>query len=121
MYYVTPKAGERFYLRLLLNSVKGATSFAKLRTFQEAEMLNFRQACLARGLLTDDNEWHQCLTEGAQMATGYQLRLLFVTILRECSPSDPVNLWHLHRVHICDDLHHYLTSHNIRADPTQVC
>src|SRR5271168_1396472 len=79
----------------------------------------FHAACLARGLLEDDNEWRQCLQEASHMATGHQLRNLFVTILRDCSPSDPLALWVGFRVHICDDLHHALHSHNIIPDPTQ--
>ena len=81
MYFVTVKAGERFYLRLLLTVVKGATSFEVLQTYNGVTYPTFRQACLACGLLADDNEWHQCLTEAAMMATGYQLRMLFATIL----------------------------------------
>src|SRR6266403_1572611 len=34
MYYAHPSSGERFYLRLLLTSVKGATSFEDLHSFQ---------------------------------------------------------------------------------------
>ena len=34
MYYAHPSSGERFYLRLLLTVVTGATSFEDLRTFQ---------------------------------------------------------------------------------------
>ena len=33
MYFVTVKAGERFYLRLLLTAVKGATSFEDLQIY----------------------------------------------------------------------------------------
>ena len=91
--YITPKAGKHFYLRLLLTAVKGATSFEDLRTYNTVTAPIFQQACLARGLLADDNEWHQCLTEAGAIATGYQLRLLFVTILYKCSPSSPVFLW----------------------------
>ena len=119
MYYVTLKTGERFYLWLLLTAVKGATSFEDLRTFAGVTAPNFQQACLACGLLADDNEWHQCLTEAGVMASGYQLRLLFVTILHECNPSSPGVLWDQHKALICDDLHHTLHTHSIRVDPTK--
>ena len=33
LYYVNPAEGERFYLRILLMTVKGATSYADLRTY----------------------------------------------------------------------------------------
>ena len=81
MYYAHPGSGERFYLRTLLTTVKGATSFEDLRRVDGGDPLpTFHQACLARGLLEDDNEWRQCLQEAAHMASGHQLRNLFVTI-----------------------------------------
>jgi PIF1-like helicase/Helicase len=118
MYYVPPTAGERYYLRLLLTAVKGPTSFDDLRTFQGNIAPSFREACLARGLLENDQEWEQCLEEGKSMATGYQLRVLFVTILRDCAPSNPVQLWNTYWPHICDDLRYHLQHNNIRVNPT---
>jgi hypothetical protein len=105
MYYAHPGSGEHFYLRTLLATVKGATMFEDLRHVDGGDPLpTFHQACLACGSLEDDNEWRQCLQEAAHIASGYQLRNLFVTILRDCSPSDPLALWLEFRVHICDDL-----------------
>ena len=119
MYYAHPNSGERFYLRTLLTSIKGATSFENLRTVNGITHPTFHAACLAHGLLEDDNEWRQCLQEAAHMASGHQLRNLFVTILGDCSPSDPLALWMEFRVNICDDLQHALHSRNIIHDPTQ--
>ena len=82
-------------------------------------LTTFHQACLACGLLEDDNEWRQCLQKAAHMASVHQLRNLFVTILCDCSPSDPLALWLEFRVHICDDLRHALHSKNIVLDPTE--
>jgi hypothetical protein len=118
MYYAQPTAGERFYLRLLLTAVKGPTSFENLCTFQNIVAPSFREACLARGLLENDQEWLQCLEEAKSMATGRQLRELFVTILRDCAPSDPANLWNTYWPHICDDLRYQLQHNNIRINPT---
>jgi hypothetical protein len=64
---------ERFYLRLLLTCVKGATSFEDLYTFDEVRHTSFKAACIARGLLDDDGEWHQCLNEAKYMQVGQQL------------------------------------------------
>ena len=119
MYYAHPSAGERFYLRTLLSAVKGATSFDDLKTVDGNQLPSFHAACLAWGLLEDDNEWRQCLQEAAQMASGHQLCNLFVTILRDCSPSDPLALWLEFRVNICDDLQHSLQSRNIIDNPTE--
>lgn len=54
VYYASPSAGERFFLRLLLAHVPGATSYEHLRTTGRstpAETLHptYKDACLARG------------------------------------------------------------------------
>ena len=57
---------------------------------------------MARGLLEDDKEWKECLREASQIQTGYQLQMLFVTILQDCNPSYPDELWNEFKEHICD-------------------
>src|SRR5277367_4315794 len=54
------------------------------------------------------------------MASGHQLRNLFVTILHDCSPSDPLALWLQFRANICDDIHHTLQSRAIINNPSEV-
>ena len=79
----------------------------------------FREACLARGLLENDNEWKLCLEEAAVMQTGHQLRQLFATIIRENWPlNDPLSLWDRFKGSICDDVRHKLIHKGI-PDPTQ--
>jgi hypothetical protein len=56
MYYAHPTSGERYYLRMLLNCVKGATSYEHLRTMDGKVHNTFKNACIAMGLLVDDNE-----------------------------------------------------------------
>jgi len=77
---VHPKDRERFCLRLLLLHVKGATDYADLRSVpwmnNGEPFLSYREAALARGLLTDDNEWQDCLQEAAVYRLGPQLRHL---------------------------------------------
>ncbi len=63
MYYAHPTSGERYYLRMFLNCVKGATSDEHLRTVDGTKHDTFKDACIAMGLLEDDNEWHQALEE----------------------------------------------------------
>ena len=121
MYYAHASSGERFYLRLLLTVVRGATSYQNLRTVGDRVCLSFREACIARGLLEDDNEWHQCLEEAKHMAIGHQMRHLFVTILIDCSPADPRALWNTFWRDICDDLKYQLQNHVFQnnVEPTE--
>ena len=57
MYFASPAQGEQFYLRLLLTTVAGATSFANLRKVYNIQYATFKEACHALGLLENDNEW----------------------------------------------------------------
>jgi hypothetical protein len=113
MYFVSPTAGERFYLRTLLSVVPGPRSFEDLRTYHTVTYPTFRDACLARGLLEDDGEWRQCLEEAAFMQTGTQLRQLFAMLLVFCQPSRPEDLWARYATSICDDLRRRLMRHNV--------
>ncbi|PIA41356.1 hypothetical protein AQUCO_02200045v1 [Aquilegia coerulea] len=69
MYFANPNSGERFYLRLLLTVVKGPSSFESLYSVDGIEHKTYREACIARGLLEDDNEWDKCLEEAVIMKT----------------------------------------------------
>ena len=86
MYFVHPSAGEHFYLRMLLTTVKGPESWEHLRTFNGEVHPNYKEACLARGLLEDDGEWNQCLQEAGNMQSGHQLHSLFAIMLIWCKP-----------------------------------
>jgi len=65
---------------------------------------NFQTACVTLGLLEDDREWIDCLTEAFVVAAGPQLRALFVTALVYGPIADPAALWDRFAANICDDL-----------------
>ena len=108
MVYVTPTAGEKFHLRMLLMVVKGPRSFDDLRTVNGELCNTFHDACLKRGLLEDDGEWEICMRDAAEIQTGSQLRHLFTTLILFCTPARPDTLWINFRHKICDDLRHKL-------------
>jgi hypothetical protein len=70
MYYAHLTSDERYYLRMMLNCVKGAISYKHLRTVDGKEHDTFKDACIAMGLLVDDNEWYQALEEAGVWASG---------------------------------------------------
>ncbi|GMP26453.1 hypothetical protein CsSME_00002878 [Camellia sinensis var. sinensis] len=119
MYFASPNCGERFYLRLLLTVVKGPKSFQSLRTVDNVVHDTFKLACVARGLLEDDEEWMQCLKEVAVIKNRYQLRRLFSIILTQCSPLNPCSLWNQFSTHICDDLTHKICTLFVISKPTE--
>ncbi len=61
IYYAHPTLGECYYLRMLLNYVKGVTTYEHLLTVDGIEHNTFKDACIVMGLLANDNEWHQAL------------------------------------------------------------
>ena len=57
MYTVSLKEEERFYLRILLLHVPGATSFQSIRTVNGVVCKTFKEAASTRGFLQTDEEW----------------------------------------------------------------
>jgi len=49
----------------------------------------FKDACIAMGLLANDNEWHQALEETVVWASGRQLRDMFASMLMFCEVTNP--------------------------------
>ena len=105
-YFIHPSKGELYFLRLLLNHVRGAGDFDDFLWVPGRQGLsaNYRDACLARGLLEGDEEWDRCLTEAATFQMGQQLRCLFAQLLLFCNPSSPLQLWRQHWDQLTDDV-----------------
>ncbi|XP_062189934.1 uncharacterized protein LOC133892964 [Phragmites australis] len=106
IYYAHPASGERYYLRMLLNTVKGCTSYEDIRTVAGVIHPTFKSACQALGFLDDDNEWIECINEAANWATGIQLRQLFTTIMCHCEVTDPKLLWESTWEALSEDIQH---------------
>ena len=106
IYTVSPRAGECYFLRLLLNEVIGPSSFEDLRRFQGQVFSTYREACLARGLLENDQHLHQALQEAVVTQSPSNLRSLFGIILTACEPSNPVELWTAFRDALSEDFLH---------------
>jgi hypothetical protein len=103
MYFVHVASGERFYLRLLLTVVAGATLFENLRTIDGVVYPTFQAACGAMGLLQDDHEWDACLREACVDQNADRLRKLFVILLFFCAPLHPEHLWARYRDEMSHD------------------
>jgi len=89
---------------MLLNCIKGATSYEHLRTVDGTEHDTFKDACIVMGLLEDDNEWHQALEEVNIWALGRQLRDMFVSMLMFCEVMNHKQLWDAHWESLSDDI-----------------
>ena len=61
VYIVHPRHAECYFLRLLLHTVKGPTSFDDLKVADGQLCETYRQACQQLGLLQDDSHWRNTL------------------------------------------------------------
>ncbi|XP_035837612.1 uncharacterized protein LOC110893035 [Helianthus annuus] len=91
--YCNPAVGPKYYLRMLLGIVRGPRSFEEIKTVDGVVYATFKEACYAYGLLNDDKEWNDALSEAKLWASGSQLRELFVTMLLFCEVNRPAQLW----------------------------
>ena len=105
-YYIHPNSGELYYLRLLLNHKKGATSFESIRTINDITHPTFQSTCNALGLLGDDKEWNESILEAAFISTSTQLRQLFILLLLFCNVNDPIKFYNKHRKLMTEDIVH---------------
>lgn len=90
---ISPSAGEGYFLRILLNKVKGPKSFDDILTVNGHKYNTFRQACYAAGLLDDDTEYVEGIQEASHAGSGHYLRCLFATMLTSNSLSRPDYVW----------------------------
>ena len=54
IYYAHPASGQKYYMRMLLNVVKGCTSFEDIRKVNGVVYKSYKAACEALGFLDDD-------------------------------------------------------------------
>ncbi|KAF8059640.1 hypothetical protein N665_1227s0016 [Sinapis alba] len=90
---IHPSSGDRYYLRILINKIKGPRSYVELKTYNDVTYPDYKSVCAARGFLDNDIEWHETMAESASFAAPYQLRDMFVTFLIYCSVASPKDLW----------------------------
>jgi len=112
MYFVQPSEGERYYLRILFTHVIGATCFEDIKTTHRPHTFTtivhptFKAACLARGLLQDDVEWDQCLSEVAGVQVPSSLQQLFASLLIFNNVTNLGRLWDMHKGALTEDFLH---------------
>ena len=97
---------------MLLTIFRGATCFDDLRTFHGTLFPTFREACCAKGLVSDNSEWDDALTEVATWATGAQLRSMFCSMLMYNKIGQSNVLWEGHWEDMTADLERRLQRDN---------
>ncbi|TVU21988.1 hypothetical protein EJB05_31660, partial [Eragrostis curvula] len=100
---VFPSEGERYYLRLLLTHVRGATSWKSLRTVRGVTCETFREACDHAGLLLSDSYLDDTLTECAIWKMPSSFRQLFAIIMVFSEANNIRKLWEKHFDSLSED------------------
>jgi ATP-dependent DNA helicase PIF1 len=90
---------------MLLNNdqTKTAVSFAHIRTVGGVLCATYQDACRARGLLRDDNEWDALMRDANEYMGSKHLRIFFCTLLEHCQISHPAQLFLQHHLTMEDD------------------
>ena len=102
--YVHPASRELYFLRLLLNHVRGALTFDYLKNVSGVVHPTFQLACKTLGLLGDDKEWEDVFCEAMATATSPQIRNLFVSVILFCDVADPEVLFNKFWRSMYDDI-----------------
>lgn len=113
LYTVHPNNAECYYLRLLLHTVRGPTSFAELRKVDDLENPTFQAACRARHLLDGYQHWVDALAEACVSDSPHRLRHLFAILLTFCGQSDAGQLWQKYKDAFAED---FLRQQNINSE-----
>ncbi|CAH9127716.1 unnamed protein product, partial [Cuscuta epithymum] len=108
IYYVPPGCGESYYMRCLLNHIRGVTCHEDLRTINGVLYNSYRETCYALGLLDDDKEFVDGFTEASDFATAFALRILFVILLWSESMSRPEFVWEKCWIYMAEDIQYKL-------------
>ncbi|KAK9057542.1 hypothetical protein SSX86_022378 [Deinandra increscens subsp. villosa] len=124
IYFVCPSMGERYYLRMLLNHVRGPLSLEDIRTVDGVLHPMYRSACKALNLLGDDIEWVESIHEASQWKLGNQLRQLFATILMFCTVTDYAQFFSECLPFLSEDIirrqHNLLQNENVEILPEEI-
>jgi len=80
--YILPRSRELYYLKIALNYKKKCCNYDNIKTVNEIIYKTYKEACYAMGLLADDKKFINTIIEANNLASGIQLRRLFVTLLR---------------------------------------
>ncbi|KAG5049364.1 hypothetical protein JHK85_010467 [Glycine max] len=109
--WIPPTTGELFYLRMMLTTSKGPTSFEDIRTVAYVIYPTYREACFAMGFLQDDREFVEAIKEAKDWGTTNYLRKLFVIMLLTGSITKPEELWNQTWHWLVEDIaYHYTKS-----------
>ena len=75
--------------------------------------MTFLEACLALGLIDDNEQWSRAMQEAVSWMMPGSIRLLFVRILIHCPPVHPDELWENFKDALSEDFLRLYGDHTI--------
>ncbi|KAH9622346.1 hypothetical protein KSS87_022355, partial [Heliosperma pusillum] len=105
--HVPPSCGELYFMRIMLNHIKGPKCFEDIRTVnRDIVCPTYREACYKLGLIGDDKEYIDAIEEASDWGSGSYLRHLFSTLLLCGTLSMPRRVWDKTWRLLSDDILH---------------
>ncbi|XP_018443555.1 uncharacterized protein LOC108815454 [Raphanus sativus] len=102
--HVSPSSGQLYYLRVLINKIRGPRSYADIKTVDGVVQPTFEDACYKLGLLDDDKEYIEGLKECSFWASGQYVRKFFAQMLLSESLSSPKLVWEATKDILSEDI-----------------
>lgn len=115
---ISPKDSERFYLKLLLNFIPGATCYNDLKIYEGKRYESFREVAIARNLLHTEAVVYEIFDEAVEIMMPNQLRLLYSTYLTGEQPATALDIWEKYKKYFCEgfnDNHEYRALQHISS------
>ena len=106
---------ERFFLRMLLLTVKCPKGFEDLKTIEGEVCPTYEAACAKMGLTENDNEIYDTMNEAVDRTFGAHLIHMFTTILLYCKPQRPGDFYEKYKTELC----RHLMKKDKTKEPTQ--
>lgn len=102
--HVSISSGPAYYLRVLINKVRGPRCYADIRTVDGVVLPSYEATCYRLGLLDDDKEYIEGLKECSFWASGRYVRNFFAQMLLSESLSSPKAVWEATKDILSEDI-----------------
>nr|ABD65060.1 hypothetical protein 27.t00039 [Brassica oleracea] len=102
--HIQPSGDELYFLRVLLNWVRGPTSYEDIRKVDGVLYHTYEDACYALGLMDDDKKFIEAIKDASDCSSATYARKLFARMLVSKSLSQPHVVWEATWEYLTDDI-----------------